>query len=563
MKIFIQAKNAILCIAIFLSAHFASAQCGTIVVGPNTLQSPDTINNIAAATRGNSYQAIIQLYAPTSFSGFQVNNVSITGVTGVPSGFTVSYQPTNGVITAGNAGCVIIQSNNVTAALGTYPIVINTTVSSIIGNTPFPLNGYKIRVIQPAGNITSFNPTSAKTGDTVTINGSDFTGTTSVTFGGVAAQSFQLVNSTQIKAIVANGASGHVKISRPLGNDSLGGFSYIPPQIPLISLFLPISAGAGSIVSIVGANFTGATSVKFGNVEARSFTVTNSSQISATVDTGATGVVSVTTPLGTATLSGFTFLTSVQPTIASFMPTSASKGDTVAITGFNLMGTTSVKFGGVSAKSFSIINANLIAAVVDTGASGSISVVTANGTAERAGFTFIGPVVPIPAITSFTPTSAAQNDTVTIVGKKFTGANAVLFGGVKAKSFTVKSDSVIQAIVDTGATGNIIVASPLGSDTIVGFLFIGNNIGLEDMHQVSYSLFPNPTQSSITIISSKNLAGALIELIDITGKTALRQTIIEQGNTHNIDLSHVSNGWYLMHITTDNHIRKNIKVIKQ
>lgn len=560
MKILLQPKNVILFIAFFLTAHFASAQCGTIVVGPNTLQSPDTVNNIPAATKGLSYQTVIQLYAPTTFSGFQVNSVTVTGVTGVPNDFTVSYHPTNGVITGGSAGCVIIQSNNVTSNIGTYSIVINTNVNSIIGNTPLNLNGYKIRVTQPANNITAFQPTSAKTGDTVTITGTNLSGTTAVTFGGVSAQSFQINSNTEIKAVVGNGASGYVKITRQQGNDSIGGFSYIPPQIPVISLFLPISAGAGSDVSIVGANFTGATSVKFGNVEARSFTVTNASQIIATVDTGATGSVTVTTPLGTATLSGFTFLTSVTPIIASFMPESAKEGDTVAITGFNLMGTTSVKFGGVAAKSFTILNSNLIAAVVDTGASGNISIVTPNGTADRAGFTFIGP--PSPIINSFMPASATKNDTVTITGKHFTGASLVLFGGVAAQSFSVSNDSIILAVLDSGATGSIIVINSNGSDTISGFTYIGNT-GIMENPLALVNIFPNPAHTFLTIVSDKVLFNATVELYDISGRMVEKQLIDEWVFNHELDLRSLNHGLYFLKISTADHHTKTIKVLKQ
>jgi hypothetical protein len=57
----------------------------------------------------------------------------------------------------------------------------------------------------------------------------------------------------------------------------------------------------GTLVTITGTNFTGATSVTFNGTSA-TFTVNSATKITATVPTGATtGKITVTTPSGTAT----------------------------------------------------------------------------------------------------------------------------------------------------------------------------------------------------------------------------------------------------------------------
>jgi hypothetical protein len=61
---------------------------------------------------------------------------------------------------------------------------------------------------------------------------------------------------------------------------------------------------------------------------------------------------------------------------------------------------------------------------------------------------------------------------VTIRGSHFTGTKAVSFGGIPAFSFKVTSDSLLTAIVDTGASGSVIVAGPNGSDTLAGFTYV-------------------------------------------------------------------------------------------
>jgi hypothetical protein len=78
-----------------------------------------------------------------------------------------------------------------------------------------------------------------------------------------------------------------------------------------------------------------------------------------------------------------------QPSIINFIPTSAKTGTTVTISGINLNGATSVKFGGVNAQSFNIDSFNQITAVVGTGATGDVTITTPNGTATLSGFTYL------------------------------------------------------------------------------------------------------------------------------------------------------------------------------
>ena len=73
--------------------------------------------------------------------------------------------------------------------------------------------------------ITSFNPLSAGPGETVTINGTNFTGTTEVSFGGSVAASFNVVSPTSITAVVSDGSTGNVSVTTPLGIATKSGFT--------------------------------------------------------------------------------------------------------------------------------------------------------------------------------------------------------------------------------------------------------------------------------------------------------------------------------------------------
>ena len=76
-----------------------------------------------------------------------------------------------------------------------------------------------------------------------------------------------------------------------------------------------------------------------------------------------------------------------------------------------------------------------------------------------------------PIITSFTPTFAAYSDTVVLIGKNFTGATSVTFGGNSALSFSVINDTTIKALIDTGASGRVSVITPNGTVSLAGFVF--------------------------------------------------------------------------------------------
>lgn len=82
-------------------------------------------------------------------------------------------------------------------------------------------------VLPSAPTIVSFTPTTGSVGTTVTITGTNLTGATSVTFGGVAAASFTVVSATSITAVVGAGAAGAVAVTTPGGIASLAGFNLI------------------------------------------------------------------------------------------------------------------------------------------------------------------------------------------------------------------------------------------------------------------------------------------------------------------------------------------------
>lgn len=425
----------------------------------------------------------ITSFTPTSAAqgaSVVITGTNFTGATAVSFGGTAA------------ASFIVNSATQITAVVGvgSSGSVAVTTPGGSAASTGFTF-------VVPSPTISSFSPTSAKAAQTVTITGTNLSGATAVTFGGVAASSFTVNSATQITAVVGNGSTGSVAVTNPGGTGTLAGFTFLPA--PTISSFTPTSGATGASITITGTNFSGATSVKFGGVVASSFIVNSATQITAVVGSGASGNVNIATPGGVVAKSGFTFLSA--PTISSFTPTSGITGTTVTITGTNLSGATSVKFGGVAASSFIVNSATQITAVVGSGASGSVSVTTPGGTATLAGFTYS---LPTPTITSFTPTSAKKAQTVTIIGTNFSDATAVTFGGVAA-TFTIVSATQISAVVGNGASGNVVVTTSAGTASKSGFTFI-----------------PAPTISSFTPTSGGTSTSVTITGTNLSGATAVK-----------------------------------------
>ena len=96
---------------------------------------------------------------------------------------------------------------------------------------------------------------------------------------------------------------------------------------PTLSSFIPTTAGAGTTVTITGTNFTGTSAVSFGGVAAAAFTVVNPSTITATIGAGATGSINVTTANGTASVAGFTFVSTPPPSTGLAFSIGGSTGN--------------------------------------------------------------------------------------------------------------------------------------------------------------------------------------------------------------------------------------------
>ncbi|MCA9826546.1 MAG: IPT/TIG domain-containing protein, partial [Dehalococcoidia bacterium] len=232
-----------------------------------------------------------------------------------------------------------------------------------------------------------------------------------------------------------------------------------------------------------------------------------------------TGTVDVTviTPAGTSPTAGtgndFTY--TLAPTITGLNPDTGPTGgnNNVIISGTNLLGVTTVSFGGTNALSFVINGATQITAVAPPHALGTVnvSVTNASGTSPNVAaddYEYLGG----PNITGVSPTGGptAGGTVVTITGSGFTGVTGVSFGAIAATSFTFVSDTSITATSPAQALGtvHIRVSAPGGTSPEV------------NADRFTYGV---PSVSALTPNSGPKTGGGFIT---ITGSNFLGATIV-------------------------------------
>lgn len=145
----------------------------------------------------------------------------------------------------------------------------------------------------------------------------------------------------------------------------------------------------------------------------------------------------------------------------ALLPYTGKVGSTIGFLGQGFTSTSTVSFNGTVAVPISFSGTFLRAKVPAGATSGIVSVTTSTGTLKS-----LYKFRVMPQITSFSPTSGAVGAVVKITGLSLTQTSAVTFGGAKANTFTVNSDTQVTATIPTAAkTGRISVTTAGGTAT--------------------------------------------------------------------------------------------------
>ncbi len=266
-----------------------------------------------------------------------------------------------------------------------------------------------------------------------------------------------------------------------------------PP--PSITSFSPISGPIGSIVFVVGENFTGASEVKFNNTATNFFAVLSDDTIRVNVPAGSTtGPITVSSNTGSDISAGIYTVTTPLPALTNFTPQTGPIGTSVLIFGQNLGTVNQVRFNGVIAPGFNQ-NGNQITVNVPSGATtGKIEVDNSVGTAQTSSN----------FVVTFPPVSAAISGTASICDGNSTDLSFNLAGTPPFKiTYTDGTNNFnVQGI--TGPFPFTVSVSPtLGNTTytLVSVIDQNDTITAPDpaiSGSATITVVPNPSSASLT-----------------------------------------------------------------
>jgi subtilisin family serine protease len=429
-----------------------------------------------------------------------------------------------GAVTFGGVNAMGYEVNSPTQIVATAPAHVEGTVSvkvtTAFGSSADSESDDYLYVVAPAPSISGLSPSigPATGGTSVVISGSDFNGATGVTFGGIAATSFDVTSGTRIRATAPAQPQGtvQVQVTAPGGlsaDTPADDFTYVAaPTVSSVSPDFGPTTGGTSVV-IKGSGFvdpSGAIAVTFGGVNATGYSVDSSTQITATTPAHPAGTVrvQVTTTGGTnsdVAADDYTYFPPVpqpfegsDPRIAyagswgRFATVSASGGayerantkgssatvyfkgerlDWIAMKG-TTTGTADVSLDGVFQTSIdlSATSATYRVNVWSTGllpmGDHHVTISWNTGNAPGKYITLdrvdvLGTLLYLPpTITSLSPAtvSTTGGSTVVINGSGFTGLSgpgAVTFGGATAARYVVDSSTKITAVAPAHSAGTV------------------------------------------------------------------------------------------------------------
>lgn len=311
--------------------------------------------------------------------------------------------------------------------------------------------------------VTAFTPRTGPLagGTEVTITGQGFTNDTQVLFGTLSSPRITFVSATQLKAIAPRGLLADVVDLVVYNKNGVStqrrGYTYLP-EVRITSLS-PVtgSIAGGTVVTLTGAGFSGATAVRFGATDGTSVTVVSPTQVTAVTPAAAAGAVDVTitTPAGAWTSrKAFTYFNPAGPfAVLGLSPRLIRAGDTVQLTGQALdQGALTVTIGGVTA----VVGARTFSTAELTvpvrGAAPRVSDVVATG----------GSTLTLPAaatwrisLASATPNSgpAAGGTVVALAGASIPAGIDLNVGTFAAAAIVVTNENTVQLTTPTGSGG--------------------------------------------------------------------------------------------------------------
>ncbi|MDO7875684.1 Ig-like domain repeat protein [Hymenobacter sp. ASUV-10] len=454
--------------------------------------------------------------SPSSSSAITVTITFAEPVTGLTAASLTVSNGTPGVLSGSGTTYTLIVT-----ATASGPVTVQVPAGAAedaAGNPSAASSTLSVTYSPPPVAISSFTPTSGTGGTVVTITGNGFTGATAVTINNGAVASYTVNSDTQLTATVAAGnTTGLIRVTAPAGTGVSSTNFVVGPAVTSVTaatangtyragqvlqfsvvfsqnITVSTSGGTPSLDLTVGSTVrqavyssTAGNTASFryvivaGDLDTDGVTLGSTINLNGGTIRNSAGADADPDLRNVASAAGLR-VDAVAPTVAITSPAGSSTGTSPipititfseTVTGF---ATSDVTVTGGSRGTLSGSGTTYTISVTPAANSTSVTVSVAagvapdaagNGNAAAPAFTIA--YVPLPDITSFTPTSGPVGTTVVLTGTYFTGATAVAFNGVAATSFTVTSATRITAVVPVGVSaGKLSVTTANGTALSTG-----------------------------------------------------------------------------------------------
>ena len=434
------------------------------------------------ATGSNRTQVLLTSILPSStLQGGPAFTITGNGSGFLPGAF-VTFGSTQLVTqVVGSTQVTAIVPASLIAQSGEFPVFVtnpNGTSS----------NAVLFVVISGRPSITSLSPPSISAGApqfNLVVNGNGFKSGATVSFGGVSVNT-TFGSANQLTAVipatlVRNAGPVAVIVTNPDGAAS-DPFTFIVNPFSLTSIN-PSTANAGGdsfTMTLTGVGFLSGATATF-NGTSLATTYVNSTTLTASVPAsliavGGNAPVTVINP-DSAVAGPLNFTIRFTITLTAISPSTASansKSVTITATGSGFVQGATIQFNGASIPSTfgsatSVTGTIPAEALTETG-SFPVTVSNPNGDTSNALTFTVTPALPLPVITSISPTTAPVGSpalTLTVNGSNFVQGSTVTFGGTNSAttflSATQLRATVSAAQLSQAGTFTVVVTNPDGN----------------------------------------------------------------------------------------------------
>src|SRR3989442_224692 len=319
----------------------------------------------------------------------------ISGLTGGGTAITITgtiFAAAATVTVGGTAatGVAVVSATQINATTPAHAAGVADVIVTVGGQASVTSPADQFTYVAPpppAPTVTGVSPTSGPIagGTAITITGTNFDASATVTVGGTPATSVSVVSATQINATTPAHVAGTFDVIVTVGGQSSATsaadqFMYIAPPPPTVTGVSPTSGptSGGTAITISGTNFDATATVTVGGAVATGVSFVSATQLSATTPAHVAGAADVVVTVGgqssaTSPSDQFTYVAPPAPTVTGVSPTSGSTAGGIAITisGTNFDTTATVTVGGTAATGVSFVNATQINATTPAPAAGT------------------------------------------------------------------------------------------------------------------------------------------------------------------------------------------------